>query len=221
MPDWRKFVRERLPELSGTEAMDEAVVRELAEHLEDVYTELRASGMTQHEAARHTRRQVGSWLDLRRGIHSARREEAMNQRVARFWLPSLVTLLLGWGVLTILIWAGTRPFMTHPAEARGLIIYVPWLVMLPLVGAAGGYLARRSNASGWRVYVAGTFPAIAIAIVFLLILPWAFMIDPEVVPSLKLTSFAALTLSWIVLPGSALCLGVALQGIQQGRWAKH
>ncbi|HTZ33350.1 MAG TPA: permease prefix domain 1-containing protein, partial [Methylomirabilota bacterium] len=95
MHDWHAYVREQSPEL------DDRVVQELAGHLEDVYSDLRASGLTQAEAIRRAERRVGGWLELRRGIQAARREEAMQERVKQFWLPSLVTLVLGWGILTI------------------------------------------------------------------------------------------------------------------------
>ena len=68
---------------------------------------------------------------------------------------------------------------------------------------------------GWKVYVAGAFPVVAIAVVFLLILPWSFIADHQVVPALKLSGFAAGMVSWVLLPGIALCLGIALQGMRR------
>ena len=141
----------------------------------------------------------------------------MNERVAKFWLPSLVTLLLGWGILAILIWTGVQPWMTHPAKARGLIVYVPWLIVLPLVGGLGAYLARRSNAQGFRVYVAAAFPAIAAALVFLTVFPWAVLVNRNVGPDFLLVSLAANTISWVILPGIMLCAGVVLEGLRQIR----
>lgn len=214
MRDWRSYVRERLAEAGEGGGMDEGVVRGLAEHLEDLYTGLRASGMTQQEALRRTPSHVGNWLELQQGITAARQEGAMNERVAKFWIPSLVTLVAAWGVLTILICAGVQPWMTHPAEPRGLIMYVPWLVVLPPVGAAGAYLARRANASGWRVYAAGAFPAVATALLFVLILPWALVVDRHVAPDFQLLGFATWIVSWVLLPGVALVIGAALEGLR-------
>ena len=211
MHDWHAYVREQSPEL------DDRVVQELAGHLEDVYSDLRASGLTQAEAIRRTERQVGDWLELRRGIQAARQEAVMQERVKQFWLPSLVTLVLGWGILTILIWAGVQPFMTRPGQPEGLYVYWPWLLALPFVGALGAYLSRRAQMRGWKVYVAGAFPVVAIAVVFLLILPWSFIVDHQVVPASKLSGFAAGMLSWVILPGTALCLGIALQGTRRFR----
>lgn len=206
MRDWRRYVRDRLPELG------DRVVQELAGHLDDVYSDLRSSGLSEPAACEEASKQVGDWLELRRGIQATRQEVVMQERVKQFWLPSLVTLVLGWGILTVVIWAGVRPLMTRPGQPEGLYVYWPWLVALPFVGALGAYLSRQAEMKGWKVYVAGTFPALAIAIVFLLILPWGFVVDSQVAPALKLTGFAAGIVSWVLLPGIALCLGIAAQG---------
>ena len=137
----------------------------------------------------------------------------MQERVKQFWLPSLVTLLAGWGILAILIWAGVHPYMTHPGSPEGLFLYWPWLVALPFVGALGAYMARRAKSQNWKVYVAGAFPSLAMAMVFLLILPWVFVVNPQVAPALKATSIVANMVSWVILPGIALCLGIAAQGM--------
>ena len=145
----------------------------------------------------------------------------MQKRVKQFWLPSLVTLLLGWGILAILIWAGVQPFMTSPGKPEGLFLYWPWLVALPFVGALGAYMARRAKSQSWKVFVVGAFPAIAMAMVFLLILPWVFVVNPQVAPGLKATSIVANMVSWVILPGIALCLGIAVQGTRTLRPEKQ
>jgi hypothetical protein len=184
----------------------------VAEHLEQVYADLRRSGLSPAKAAGRAEEQVGNWMELRQGIESARQEEAIEKRVQQFWLPSLVTLFSAFAALAILIWAGVPPLMTHPAEPQGLIVDVPWLLVLPFIGAVGAYMSRRAQATGWRVYAAGVFPAVAIGLMFLLILPWGFMVDPRVAPSFRFMGLAAGTVSWVILPGIALWVGVELHG---------
>ena len=150
MGNWRKYVRERFAESGDSGRADEPVVEELAEHLEDVYAEQCATGLGQAEAWRQAERQVEDWRKLRRDIEAARREGAMSERVTKFWMPSFVTLLLGWGTLALLIWARVQPFTTGARGAKGLIVYAPWLMVLPLVGALGAYMARRAKARGWQ-----------------------------------------------------------------------
>ena len=55
MPDWRAYVRNRLGALSASDAEREEIVSELAEHLEQHYADLRASGVDEQEAYRNTR----------------------------------------------------------------------------------------------------------------------------------------------------------------------
>lgn len=69
------------------------------------------------------------------------------------------------------------------------------------------------------MYVAGAFPALAIAFVFLITFPFALVVGPQVVPGFKLTELGAMTLSWVIVPGVVLCLGVALQALRKGHTA--
>ncbi len=52
MPDWREAIRERLIRLSLSGAREGEVIEELAQHLEDRYSELRARGISEQEARR-------------------------------------------------------------------------------------------------------------------------------------------------------------------------
>ena len=205
MRDWRTYVREHLGTLEGIEGEREAIAGELAEHLEEHYEALLANGMGEEEAFAQTCAWAGDWEILRRGIVLAKEEGIMQGRVWQIWIPSLVTLVSSTVVLSGLIGTGTRPIIWHPEEPRGVILYIPWLLLLPLIGAVGGYLSRRAQGSGWRVYVAGLFPALAMGLVLVLIFPFVFVINPQVAPQFKFTSLMAMVVSWVVLPGIVLC----------------
>jgi hypothetical protein len=41
----------------------------------------------------------------------------------------------------VLIWAGAPPLIWNHEEPRSAILYVPWLLLLPFIGAMGGYLS--------------------------------------------------------------------------------
>lgn len=208
MRDWHTLVREHLAWASDEQIEREQIANELAEHLQEHYENLRAQGIAEEHAFEQTCDQVGSWQQLRRGIISAKQEGTMIDRVRQIWIPTLVTLLLSAAVLTILIWSGAQPLMWHPGEARGVIAYLPWLLFLPVAGGIGAYLSRRSEGSGWQVYVSGLSPALAWAVVFALITPFAFLVNPAVAPSFKITSILAMAASWVILPGIALAVGV-------------
>jgi DNA-binding MarR family transcriptional regulator len=199
----------------------EEVVAELAARLEEYYSSLRSAGMAEEDVFLQTCARAGNWKELRHELALAQREGTIDERVKQIWIRSLVTLPSAWVALALLIWAGTRPVILHPGGARSVTSYIPWLLGLPLIGAAGGYLSRRAHGTEWRAYLAGTFPAVAIAAIFLLIFPFAFVIDPQVVPEFKLSALAAMTLSWVILPGTALCIGVALQSLRKTHRPGH
>jgi len=215
MPDWRAYVRDRLGLIRDTRAAEEEVTSELAGHLEDSYAALRKKGMSEEEAVAESCEQVGNWTELRMGIDSAIEEGTMHDRVRQIWVPGVVTLLSSYVFLAILQWAGTRPLVSHPGEPRGVVFYLPWLFLLPVIGAFGGYLSRRAMGDGWRVYFAASLPALALGAFFLLFFPLAFIIDRQVPLQIKGTALVANIVGWVALPGVALCLGVALQGLQK------
>jgi hypothetical protein len=217
MRDWRGYVEERLGSLRIEQGEAEDVATELTEHLEECYSVLCGQGLPEKEAYAQTCAKAGNWDELRRKVNSAKREGTMTDRVKQIWVPSLVTLLASFAVMAVVIWAGIQPIISHPGEPRGVILYLPWLLVLPLIGAAGAYLSRRAEGNGWRVYLAGGFPALAIATIFLVTFPFAFFVDSHVVPGFKFSALAAMTVSWVILPGIALCIGVALEGVRKTR----
>jgi hypothetical protein len=217
MPDWLAYVNERLDRLSlpGTESLQ--VREELAAHLEDTYLSLRAQGYSEAEAVRLACDQVSSWQELRRDILAAKSEALMHDRVKQIWIPGLITLFSAYALLAVMQFAGLRVMVSHPGEPRGIVLYLPWMLSLPFIGAIGAYLSRRAQTTGWRVYFAASLPALALGVFFLLLLPLTFVIDPHVPVHIKGTALAAMMVSWVILPGFALCLGVALQSLRKMR----
>jgi hypothetical protein len=212
MRDWQQYVKEHLGSGLGR-AEDGDIAGELAGHLEECYETFQVQGLTEDEAFLRTCEQAGNWEELRRGMILARRDGMMGDRVKQLWAPSLLSLLISWTVLALILWVGIRPLIWHEGPPWSVIVYVPWLMLLPFVGAAGAYLSRRAQWTGWRLYVAGAFPALAMGCVILMILPFSFIVDPQVVPGLRFASVGAAAVSWVVLPGIALCVGVAFQGM--------
>ena len=220
MRDWQQHVRERLGSLRLGRAEDEEIAGELAGHLEELDEAFRVQGLTEDEAFLRTCERAGNWEALRRGVLLARQEGMMADRVKQLWVPSLLSLLISWTILALILWIGIRPLIWHEGPPWSVIVYVPWLMFLPFVGATGACLSRRAQWTGWRPYLAGGFPALAMGCVILMVLPFSFIIDPQVVPSLRFASVAAAAISWVVLPGIALCAGVTLQGMWQGRTSR-
>jgi hypothetical protein len=221
MPDWRVYVRDRLGLLCDARAKEEGVTSELAGHLEDSHAALCEKGMSEEKAFSETCERVGNWTELRMGILSAMQEGTMHDRLRQIWVPGVVTLLSSYVILTLLQRAGTRPLVLHPGEPRGVVFYLPWLFLLPLIGAFGGYLSRRAHGDGWRVYFAASLPSLALGAFFLLFSPLLFILDRQVPMQIKGTSLVASMVGWVLLPGIALCLGVTLQGLRKRQSARR
>jgi len=219
MPDWLAYVNGHLGRLPLSETESSQVREELAAHLEDAYLSLLAQGFSETNAARLVCDQVPSWQQLHRDILAAKSEAFMQNRVTQLWIPGLVTLFSAYVLLALMQFAGLRALTSHPGEPRGIVLYLPWMLTLPLIGAIGAYLSRRAQATGWRVYFATSLPALALGVFFLLVFPWSFVVDPQVPLRIKGIGLAAMMLNWVILPGFALCFGVALQSLRKLREA--
>ena len=219
MRDWRRYLRKHLGSITQDPVRGEQILSELAGHMEEYYEALRAEGTTEAQAFAQTCVLAGNWQELRRGILSAKQEGTIMERVKQICLPTLVTLVLAGAVLTVLIGTGARAMVWHPRQLGVVIQYVPWLLLLPVIGGIGGHLSRRAKGSGWRVYFSGLSPALAWAVVFVLVAPFAFFVNPAVAPSFKIASIFAMVISWVILPGIALGVGLMVERIIEARMA--
>ncbi len=68
MPDWIRFVRDRLPTNRLRQEREEEIIAELGQQLEDFYQEALAAGASEEEAAEYARCQIPDWETLARDI---------------------------------------------------------------------------------------------------------------------------------------------------------
>src|SRR5271163_4768969 len=126
----------------------------------------------------------------------------LNIRTATFWLPALVSLTAAMVCLMLSTLAGMQPRFV----ARGLatlVVYIPWLLMLPLCGAAGAYLSHRAGGQRRASLAAALFPVIALTslVGFLTLIGKFVYARPQVL------HFSEAVLAGVILPGMALFLG--------------
>jgi putative ABC transport system permease protein len=76
MPEWEREVRQRLAGLRLEPTRESEIVEELAQHLEDRYTELRATGATEAEAARAALTELSEHASLARELRRVERQDA-------------------------------------------------------------------------------------------------------------------------------------------------
>jgi hypothetical protein len=218
MPDWEAVVEQHLSGLALEPTERVEVIAELAAHLEESCEELRREGMTEEEAARRTLSQVEDWRKLSRLIQIARKKEnGMTNRVKQFWLPSLLTLLLTMGLLALIQIFGPNPWMVarHEKNAWSVIapvavIYLPWLLSLPLVGALGAFLSHRSGGSRRAVFYSIIFPVLPYLVFFLIGLPMIVILNHHIAHDVIFGALFVGLLAWVVAPAAALLTGGAL-----------
>src|SRR4029434_1780667 len=86
MSDWKAEVRKRLSGLQLAPARENAIVEELAQHLDESYAELLASGVSEADAYRHVRAELHDGGLLTHGL----------QRVERSANPEPIVLGTNW-----------------------------------------------------------------------------------------------------------------------------
>jgi lysylphosphatidylglycerol synthetase-like protein (DUF2156 family) len=157
MPDWKSLVRQRMKNLKLDTPEKEEVVVELSSHVEEAYENLCKEGLCKSEALRRSLEAI-NWQRLCSKIRSAKRKEVfVNNRTRQFWVPALVTLAISEGVLlvaSIVVGSHSRLLMSGPK-----MVYLPWLVSLPLAAAAGACLSRRAGGQRKTLLAASLFPA--------------------------------------------------------------
>jgi hypothetical protein len=213
MRDWREVVGQKLAGLALEPEEKREVLEELAEHLEETYQSLRRQGISEQDAAQRALSEVSDWNDLRRKIDSARKKENnMSDRVKQFWLPSLLTLLLSMGLLMLIQFLGPSPWVVARKSGWLLIapvavVYLPWLISLPVIGAMGAYLSNRAGGSQRAVFSSIVFPVLPYLALFLIAVPVALILDDHVAHNVMFRALFVGLFAWVLAPGAALLSG--------------
>jgi hypothetical protein len=179
MPDWQGLVRGQLTHLALAPDERAEVIAELAAHLRETFENLRQLGMLEEEAVRRTLSQVEDWQKLSRLIQTARtKENIMTNRVKQFWFPALLTTLFSMGLLALIQIFGPNPWLVSRKSVWSLVafapievVYLPWLLSLPVIGAMGAYLSNRAGGSRRAVLFSIVFPVLPYFAFFIVALP--------------------------------------------------
>ena len=209
MPDWQKLVRRHMSTLAFTLSETEEVHTELAAHLEDAYESLIKKGMREPEATEQTLSLANDWQDLQRRIQLARiGKDTMTNRVTQLWLPGLATFLLSAGILALLEILGPRPWILgKEGDLPVAVLYVWWLILLPLVGAIGAYWSWRAGGSRHAVLLSMVFPVLPFLAAILLVLPVSLTFDKFIAHNIGPISLIFALFGWVLVPAAALLAG--------------
>ena len=226
MPDWEKLVSRRLAQLALDDRERREVIAELAGHLEETYEASRQRGASHDESIRGALLQVDNWNRLRQEIYVARRKEnVMNARTSRLWIPSLVTLTASFITMVAFAFLGLKP---GPLGSRpdhelwsghlvgGIITglsyavneYTVWLLALPFIGALGAGLSRRAGGTLREILISGVFPAMAWLAIVLVVLSFAASLGQGLQVVTAPVGPVGLILVVVVIPAAGLLIGV-------------
>jgi hypothetical protein len=125
-----------------------------------------------------------------------------NPRIATLWVPAFLSFITAMAFLTVTTFVGLQSrFVARNLSL--LVVYVPWLLLLPLCGATGAYFSRRAGGGRTARLFAGLFPVIAMTslIGFLMFLGRFAYAEP------RSLYFCAAVLMGAILPGIALLSG--------------
>jgi hypothetical protein len=104
-------------------------------------------------------------------------------------------------------------------RAAALIVYFEWLYMLPFLGAVGAYWSRRAGSDRGTQIASGLAPLLLFLAIFIgqrsvgqqgTALPFLAMdvLPPAHIFFPVMSAASSLLLSWVVIPGAALLLGI-------------
>jgi hypothetical protein len=211
--DWNVLVRERFSGKGLTESQQSEIISELAAHLEDLYEHECSLGITETEAISRALNEVDNWRQLSRDISRTRKLEGqVNYRTKSLWLPGLTTLTAAMGALAIIMGHHVNRFYFEPriywyGSMAVVQIYLPWLAILPIIGAIGAYLSRLANGNLKTRLAAASFPALVLFALFCPGIAVTAVFEHHLNWHVLPVAFAGMVFSWVVLPGVALTLG--------------
>lgn len=208
MPDWQELVRQRLAGLALDPAERDEIRAELAAHLEDAYEAMLRDGINNSEAAKRTLCLANDWQDLQRKISVARGgKDTMTNRVTQLWLPGLAAFVLSGGILALMQILRLKAWVLTKNGDLTAVLYVWWLILLPLTGAVGAYLSWRAGGSERAILLSIVFPVLPFLASILVVLPVSLIFDRFIAHNIAPMSLIFALFGWVLVPAAALLAG--------------
>ncbi len=238
MLEWHSKVSRKLESSKFSAEERQEISRELGDYLEDSCADASNHSLDDFATTQKAISELNEDKNLGANLFRARRgcNMNLNDRTKQFWLPVIVMLLASTALLAAFqigsLWVYDAYAPTQPARnlsglvanlmkhrAVALVIYLAWLYTLPFLGAAGAYWSRRAGSGITAQIVTGLSPVVLFSAIFsgqhavaqqgtslsflaMDVLPPAHVFFPF------WTALSNLLLTWIVIPGGALLLGV-------------
>lgn len=208
MPDWQELVRQSLAGLALDPSERDEIRAELAAHLEDAYEAMLRDGINNSEAAKRTLCLANDWQDLHRKISVARSgKDTMTNRVTQLWLPGLAAFVLSGGILALMQILRLKAWVLTKNGDLTAVLYVWWLILLPIIGAVGAYLSWRAGGSERAILLSIAFPVLPFLASILVVLPVSLIFDRFIDHNIGPMSLIFALFGWVLVPAAALLAG--------------
>ena len=126
---------------------------------------------------------------------------------ARLWLPEMLNELLSMAHLVLDQKFSTPPIIFDLGGAPVVILYLQWVLLLPVAGAVGAYLSKRAGGSRRLLLLSSVFPALPFVATFVCIIPASPFFDRNIAHHITPAGVLSFTLVRILLCAAALLAG--------------
>jgi hypothetical protein len=130
----------------------------------------------------------------------------MDLHVKKVWLPGAACCLLLFGLIFMFSLLTVDTYFDS-SNHRFLFISIPYLVIMPLVGALGAYLSRQLKGSVVERILSALFPVFTFAGLFAVRIVYGLLFEHEPYTLPHFLSGLSLTLIFISVDGLCLVLG--------------
>ena len=129
----------------------------------------------------------------------------MNTRAKQFWLPALLSLTASMTLVMVLQLVSTKLQMPWKHAGLAFLPYALWILLLPGIGAASGYLSLKAGAGRMARILAALFPSLIMSALWIVLA--ASLLTRKTTRPFQTLSFSYGFLLWVIVPGLALLLG--------------
>jgi hypothetical protein len=217
MPDWKQIVRKKLRVLG---VCSPEFTEELAAHLEDNYEALLCEGLPTEVAFQHTIGQIEGryrvWLVMR-----FLQEELMTGFIRQVALPGLLTS----AAACFFYWALELEHIRH--KVIWLVdgqLPLWWWCLLPICGALGALLSRRSGGSRLQRIAASLLPSAILGTLVLMIFVVGFtmsgLVNHYQLVSARLESLGIVPPGFVLIPAAFSMLGTGIAEVSTKKFSR-
>lgn len=130
----------------------------------------------------------------------------MTNRVTQLWLPGLAAFVLSGGILALMQILRLKAWVLTKNGDLTAVLYVWWLILLPLIGAVGAYLSWRAGGSERAILLSMVFPVLPF-LASILVVPVSPIFDRFIAHNIGPMSLILALFGWVLVPAAALLAG--------------